>query len=130
MTQSFAASGKTDETFTPEQVVIGASDVITRPETFLTGANVAALTVCGRVTASGKLKKSVQTANDGSQVPVAICIEDVASAAADKVGPAYIAGEFNIDALVWDASWTTDALKLASAGNGPLIFKKLAYSAV
>lgn len=130
MTQSFAASGKSDETFTPEQVIIGGSDVITRPETFKSGANVAALTVCGRITASGKLIKSVQTASDGSQVPVAICIEDVASAGADKVGPAYIAGEFNIDALVWDASWTTDALKLASAGNGPLIFKKLAYSAV
>ena len=130
MTQSFAASGKTDETFTPEQVVIGGSDVITRPETFKSGANVAALTVCGRITASGKLIKSVQTASDGSQVPVAICIEDVASAAADKVGPAYIAGEFNVDAVVWDASWTTDAMKLASTGDGPIIFKKLAYSAV
>lgn len=130
MTQSFAASGKIDETFTPEQVIIGGSDVITRPETFKSGANVAALTVCGRITASGKLIKSVQTASDGSQVPVAICIEDVASASADKVGPAYIAGEFNVDGVVWDASWTTDALKLASTGNGPLIFKKLAYSAV
>jgi hypothetical protein len=130
MTQSFAASGKTDETFTPEQVIIGGSDVITRPETFKSGANVAALTVCGRITASGKLIKSVQTASDGSQVPVAICIEDVASSGADKVGPAYIAGEFNVDGVVWDASWTTDALKLASTGNGPLIFKKLAYSAV
>lgn len=130
MTQSFAAAGKIDEAFTPEQVVIGASDVITRPETFLTGADVPALTVCGRVTASGKLKKSVQTAVDGSQVPCAIAIETVGSASADKVGPAYIAGEFNVDALVWDATWTTDAMKLASTGNGPLIFKKLAYSAV
>lgn len=130
-TQSFAAFGKSDETYTPEQVVIGASDVITRPETFKSGADVAALTVCGRIAATGKLIKSVQTASDGSEVPVAICIENVASAAADKVGPAYIAGEFNVDALVWDASWTTDALKLAAAGtNGPLVFKKLAYSAI
>lgn len=131
MTQSFAASGKTDETFTPEQVIVGASDVITRPETFKSGANVTALTVCGRITATGKLIKSVQTAVDGSQVACAICIADVASAAADKVGPAYITGEFNIDALVWDATWTTDALKLAASGSlGPLVFKKLAYSAV
>lgn len=129
-THSFAASGKTDETFTPEQVIVGASDVITRPEIFKSGADVVALAVCGRITASGKLIKSVQTASDGSQVPCGIALADVASAGADKTGPAYIAGEFNIDALVWDASWTTDALKLASAGNGPLIFKKLAYSAV
>lgn len=130
MTQSFAAEGKTDEAFTPEQVVIGPSDVITRPETFKSGADVAALTVCGRITATGKLVKSVQTASDGSEVPVAICIENVASAAADKVGPAYIAGEFNVDGVVWDASWTTDAMKLASTGNGPIVFKKLAYSAI
>ena len=128
MTQSFAASGKTDEVFTPEQVVIGASDVITRPETYKSGANVVALAVCGRITATGKLIKSVQTAVDGSQVPCAIAIEDVASAGADVVAPAYIAGEFNIDALVWDATWTTDALKLGSAPNA-LIFKKLRYSA-
>ena len=117
------------ESFLPEQVIIGASDVITRSETFKSGAAVVALAVCGRITATGKLIKSVQTASDGSQVPCAICIEDVASAAADKVGPAYVAGEFNIDALVWDASWTTDALKLAYTGNG-LFFKKLGYSAI
>lgn len=131
MAQSFAAAGKSDESYTPEQVIIGASDVITRPETFKSGADVTALTACGRITASGKLIKSVQSASDGSQVVCAICVENVASAAADKVGPAFIAGEFNIDALTWDASWTTDALKLASAGtNSQLVFKKLAYSAV
>jgi hypothetical protein len=130
MPQSFAASGKSDESFTPEQVIVGATDVITRPETFASGADVAALTVCGRVTASGKLIKSVRTASDGSEVPVAICVENVASAAADKVGPAYIAGEFNVDGVVWDASWATDAQKLKSTGNGPIVFKKLGYSAV
>jgi hypothetical protein len=130
MTQSFAASGKTDETFTPEQVVIGASDVITRPETFKSGADVAALTVLGRITTGGKLIKAVSTAVDGSAVPVAIAVEAVGSAAADKVGPAYVAGEFNVDALVWDASFSTDALKLAAFGNGPIVLKKLAWSAV
>lgn len=129
MPQSFAASGKTDETFTQEQVVIGASDVITNPQTFKSGANVAALTVCGRITASGKLIKSVQTAEDGSQVPCAIAVEAVASAGADVIAPAYLAGEFNIAALTWDASWSTDALKLAASNSG-LVFKKLAYSAV
>jgi len=130
MAHSFAASGKTDETFTPEQVVIGASDVITRPETFKSGADVVTLGVCGRITATGKLILSVQTAVDGSQVPCAIAITEVDSSGADRVAPAYIAGEFNIDALVWDASWTTDALKLASTGSGTLVMKKLAYSAV
>ena len=130
MATSFAASGKTDETFTQEQVVIGVSDVITRPETFKSGADVLALTVMGRITASGKLIKSVNTASDGSQTPVAIAVENVTAASADAVGPAYIAGEFNVDALVWDATYSTDALKLAAFGNGPIVLKKLAYSAI
>jgi hypothetical protein len=130
MATSFAASGKTDEAFTQEQVIIGVSDVITRPETYKSGADVVALTVLGRITASGKLIKSVNTASDGSQTPVAIAVADVASASADKVGPAYIAGEFNVDALVWDATYSTDVLKLAAFGNGPIVLKKLAWSAV
>lgn len=129
MPQSFAASGKTDETFTQEQVVIGGADVITNPQTFKSGADVLALTVCGRITATGKLIKSVQTAVDGSQIPCAIAVEDVDSSGADVIAPAYLAGEFNIAALVWDATWSTDALKLAASNSG-LVFKTLAYSAV
>lgn len=127
-THSFSASGKTDESIDIEQVIVGGSDVITRPETFKSGANVAALTVCGRITASGKLIKSVATAADGSQVPRAICIGDVASVTADKVGPAYIAGEFNADALAWDASWTSDAQKMSAFGNGPIVLRLLRSS--
>lgn len=120
-THSFAASGHTDESQGIEQVIVAGSDVITRPNTFASGANVAALTVCGRIAASAKLVKSVTTASDGSEVPCAICIGDVASAAADKIGPAYMTGEFNVDALVWDASWTNDAQKVAAFGAGPIV---------
>jgi Bacteriophage lambda head decoration protein D len=124
-TQTFVAAGHIDESIGIEQVIVAGSDVITRPQTFASGANVAALTVCGRITASAKLVKSVATASDGSQVPCAICIGDVASAAADKVGPAYITGEFNLDALVWDQSWTGDAQKMGAFGDGPIVLRLL-----
>lgn len=128
MADHFIAGRVSDEIYTPVQVIVGATPVVTKSETFITGANVAALTVCGRITASGKLIKSVSTAVDGSQVPCAIAIHDVASAAADKVGPAYLQGEFNIDALVWDASFDTDAKKLAAFTGGHIIPRKLLYS--
>lgn len=131
MPQSFLASGKTDETYTPEQVIIGASDVINKLETIASGAAVAALTPLGRITASGKLIKSVRTAEDGSQNPVAISIEAVAGAAsADVATQVYVAGEFNVDALQWDASWTTDAQKLAAFNGTTVVVKKLGYSAI
>lgn len=124
-THSFSASRGTDETFSPEQLVLGGSDVITRPAIYASGANVAALVVCGRISATGKLVKSVQTASDGSEVPCAFPVADVASLAADKTAPTFIAGEFNVDDLVWDASWTSDELKMAAFGDGPIVLRLL-----
>lgn len=75
-------------------------------------------TVLGRITASGKYRRSVQNAADGSQTPAAIVINDgiVLAAGVDKsvrvlrFGPAGVkkAG------LVFDASWDQPA-ELAAA---------------
>lgn len=131
MTQSFAATGKIDEAYTPEQVIIGAADVVTKAQTLLTGVVYAGLTVLGRVTATGKLRKAVNTAVDGSAVPCAILVEAVDATGGDVVAPVYLAGEFNLDALTWDATFSTDVLKSAAFPDGSNIFvKKLAYSAI
>lgn len=131
MPQSFLATGKIDETYTPEQVVIGGSDVITKPFTIASGQNLPALSVVGRVTASGKLVLSDSGAADGSQTPVGIVVDAVDASAGDKSAPVYIAGEFNVDALNFHSSYSTAALKLAAFGvNGPIVLKKLAYSAI
>lgn len=132
MPHSFLAAGKIDETFTPEQVIVDAIDVVSKSMTVLSGQNLAALSVLGRVTASGKLVLCDSGASDGSQTPVAINIDPIDASAGDKVGPVYVAGSFNIDALTWHASFSTDALKLAAFGatNGVMVMRKLAYSAV
>lgn len=60
---------------------------------------------------TGYFKKSVATATDGSQNPVAILVNDVDATSTAKVAGIYIAGEFNQNALTMDASWTAATLK-------------------
>lgn len=61
---------------------------------------------------SGQYKKSVASATDGSQNPVAILANAVdTTGGSAKVAGLYIAGEFNQNALTMDASWTAATLK-------------------
>lgn len=55
--------------------------------------------------ASGLYAVSKRTATDGSQAPSAILADDVTLAVEGTAG-AYVAGEFNLNALLYDASWT------------------------
>lgn len=70
------------------------------------------------VDAIGNFIVSVKTASDGSQVPCAI-LADYADATSGPVSTgAYVMGEFNINAVNYDSSWTpqllTTALRLYS----------------
>jgi len=97
-------------------VISGNADIVTKPVTIGSGANVDQYTVLGQVTATGKFKKAVSTANDGSQTPVAIAAVYAGAASADVTAPVYLGGTFNPDALVWDASF--DAVKKSVAFIG------------
>ena len=114
-------AGSQFEGLDPEQVILGGTDVITRPQTYAAGADVPLLTVCGRVTATGKLVKSVKTASDGSEVPVAISVENVASASADVIALTYIAGEFSMEVLNFHTSWA--GTEMTAFGDGPIVLK-------
>lgn len=89
--------------------------------TIASGAGVVAYgTLLGRVTASGKYIKSVRTAVDGSEKPVAVfaILNGVDATSADQLGAAYFVGEFAFEQMVVDASWTLAQLKAAlRAGN-------------
>lgn len=126
MSESFLAARGVEEAFGPEQLLTGGADAIIRPNVFQAGADVPALTVCGRIAATAKLVKSVKGATDGSQVPCAIAAANVACAAADKTAPAYVGGEFNVSALRWDGSWSTDELRLGAFAHGRIVVKMLA----
>lgn len=70
----------------------------------------------------------VKNASDGSQTPVAI-LADFADATSGPVRTgAYVMGEFNVNALNFDASWTPETLTTALRPYG--IFLKTVVSAV
>lgn len=116
MDYSPAASGNLGA-YVPFQLLAGETEVVTQRDTFLTGHAMAAYTVVGRITASGKLIPVVTAASDGSQVPVGILAVplDTSSAGlnADAIGPYYVGGAFNHEALVWPTGVTTLAARKA-----------------
>lgn len=123
----YGASGPNSESFTPSQLFAGGSDVITKPDTLVSGAGVCVVgEVLGRITASGKLTKHNPGASDGSQIAVAVLAVPADATSADVSVSTYVAGEFNMDALTYHANTNTDALKLAVFGDkSPLLVKKV-----
>jgi hypothetical protein len=116
------------ESFAPGHIYAGISDVITAPATLVAGTYTY-LQVLGRVTATGKLMAHTPGAADGSQNAVALCAFP-AVYAADATPSVIVSGEFNIEALGFHASVTTDAAKLATFPIGStIILKKTAYGA-
>ncbi|MCP1376039.1 head decoration protein [Dyella lutea] len=120
----------------PEGVAVGAATVGT-PFTS-TGINFT-LTAGGTAFAAGDsftvqvsdavgvYIESVKTASDGSQNPVAILADDADASAGPVSAGAYLAGEFNLAALTYDASWTPATLTSALRPYG--IFAKASISA-
>lgn len=105
------------ETWAPSHLITGDQDIVTVPVTVASGSNLAALTVLGRIAASGKVVVAALGAVDGSQIPYGILVHAVDATSADKTGVAYIGGCFNPDALVWGATFDT-AVEKAVAFDG------------
>lgn len=97
-----ASSNSTQDTNNP--LVLGP--VQTDSEVLITGQNLAAGTVLGRITASGKLTQSIKAANDGSETPVSILIHPIDATGGDAICQIYIGGKFNETLLVWGAGFT------------------------
>ena len=116
------------ESFAPGHIYAGISDVVTAPAIVVAGTYVY-LQVMGRITASGKLKAHDPAASDGSQVAVALCAIP-AVYTADATPEVIVSGQFNIEAVTFNASITTDAAKLATFPIGSqIVLKKTAYGA-
>lgn len=107
--------GMTSDVFIPDQLISGPLQVVT--DGLATIAKAAAAlkrgTIMGKVTATGAYIKCVKTASDGSQIPVAILVDDIDTTAADKRGGVYLMGEFNERSIIFDASWTLEGLRTA-----------------
>jgi len=106
-----------DYTFTPDEFRTGDFPFQSEPETILTGQNLPARSVVGRVTASGKWILSLAAAVDGSEVPRGITAEAINATAADVVGPVIKAGQFNPTLLNYGAGHDAASVKAAFEGT-------------
>ena len=105
------APGRVADSYTPDRLVAGTYPIVTRNEVLVSGQNLLRGALLGRITASGKMTLSTSGASDGSQVPVAILVDDVNASGGDQVCGTYIAGEFNEAALTYGASHTAASVR-------------------
>lgn len=90
---------KDAETFSPDDLIAGETQLITNSIILITGQNLTRGAVLGKISASGKYNLSLSAAGDGSEVPVSILGQDTDATAADVVTFSYIKGEFNDNAI-------------------------------
>lgn len=110
-------AGTASESTTVTHLITGDQDIVTLPVTVVSGQNLAAGTVVGRLSASGKVTLAALGASDGSQVAYGILVNAIDATSADKAGTVYVGGCFNPDALVWGGTFDT-ALKKSLAFDG------------
>jgi len=111
-------AGSSFEAYTPSPFVLGGL-VAFEGGTLASGQNLTKGTVIGRVTATGKLIQSVQTATDGSENPVGILNHDCDASAADTSCVFVKGGDIDKTQLTWDASWTA-TLQLSAFDRTPI----------
>lgn len=87
------------ETYTPDRLIAGASPVITRKVTLVSGQNLTRGAVLGKITTGGKYTLSLSASADGSQTPDVVLAQDCNASGGDAEALVYIAVECNVSAL-------------------------------
>jgi hypothetical protein len=120
-------AGYASTRYVTDQLIAVRFGLVTSSITLASGS-LARGTVLGQVTSTRNFIKSVATASDGSQVPVAVLADDANASAGPVVTSAYLAGEFFANRMTYDASWTLSTLTAALRDYG--IFIKTMSSAL
>lgn len=120
-TPNLLAGSGTLGSWEPTHLFSGDADIHT--DGAVAGANFAKYTVLS-FNAAGQLVPHDPDGTDGTEVALGIALE--AGVSGQKT-PYYTAGQFNPDALVWDASLTTFEQRQAAFRNSPsgIIIKKV-----
>ena len=103
--------GLTSETYSPSDLIAGHSQIITKEVTILSGQNLVAGALLGKITASGKYILSLSAATDGSEVPDAILSEAANASSGDLKRIVYIAGEFNENKMIFGTGHTASSVR-------------------
>jgi hypothetical protein len=88
-----------------------------------------AFTITGEA-GSGLFKLSVATASDGSQVPNAILADYTDPTSGNVYAAVYYAGEFNLNAVTFDPSWTSATLAPKLRANNIYLKNSVSAGAV
>ncbi|EPV3838511.1 head decoration protein [Morganella morganii] len=105
--------GVTHSVFNPDQLISGPLQVVTDTGIIAKAGILKRGTILGMVTASGEYVISKKDANDGSEKPGAILVDDVDTTEGSVAGGLYLMGEFNQNRIIHDATWTAAELKSA-----------------
>jgi len=106
-----------------QEILAGDFPNSTAPVTIASGQNLKLGSVIGRVEATGIFKLVDSEAEDGSEKPYAVLMEDVDATSAQEVGTAYLTGEFIKSKLIFGGSDTWET-HLADARNVSIFFKE------
>lgn len=114
-------AGYTQETaYNPKNILAGGT-YTTRKVTIITGQNLVAGAVLGKITASGKFNLSLSAAVDGSQTPNMVLAQDIDATAADKEAIAYETAQVVGTALVLGTAHTIASIREGLRDAGILI---------
>lgn len=112
------AFGGTVSAIVHNQLIMPGKNIIFAPFTIAAGQVLKAGSVLGAVTATGKLLFSLAAAGDGSEVPMAVLLEDLDTTAGDKTFQVAVEGYFNEVALVYGTGHTADTVRLPLRAAG------------
>jgi len=110
------------ETYTPQELFTGSFPRHTEPQIIAAGQTLAALSVLGRITATGELTLSDAGAADGSEIPVAILLAAIDTTEGAAPAPVYVAGCLNSEMLVYGDGHDAASVKAAFLGT-PLFLR-------
>ncbi|WP_413493848.1 head decoration protein [Morganella psychrotolerans] len=103
--------GARQAVFNPDQLISGPLQVVTDTGIIAKAGILKRGTILGKVKASGEYVLSKKAAEDGSEIPCAILVDDVDTTEDSVSGGVYLMGEFNQNRIIFDAAWTAAELK-------------------
>jgi hypothetical protein len=103
--------GYTTEDWSPDNLIAGPYPLVTREITLITGQDLSRGALLGKITDGGKYTLSLSASEDGSETPIAILAKDTDASLADVETIAYIAGEFNENAMTFGDDHTADTVR-------------------
>jgi len=105
------------ESSVADKLIAGYKNLVTTPG-FLGAGALQRGTVLGQIAATGQFVDCVKTAVDGSAAPCGLLVDDSNASAAAVPCSVYTSGEFNANAISFDASWTLATLQPALRQSG------------